>query len=408
MIHVAYRLWGGEGYYAKLTGTSMLSLFENTNSQVTAHILHNYRLTPENRDKLTYIADKYNQHIEFNNVEDLAGENLKKWAEAFPRDDFKSNNAALYPLIVHEAIPNENRVIFLGADTIFNLDIQELWDYNIDNHPLAAVPENANGEPFALNKNLVIDGVVEKECYFNSDVLYLNLEYFRKPETQELIDQGFAFVRKNPQYALYNEQDIMSYCFAKDALMLPGKFNWFVNGERHLWHSPALKNVIYHYAGVKPDFDISDIYNRLFFEYFLKTPWIGIEMFGGIYEGINKEFNSQKMLSINIMKLLASRSRTFFTASSNSQTIKQVFGNYNNDQIIDILKPNAFVTLVEHMKKFRGQRIVFILTGDYEMLRIPLLQQRFIENIDFINAIELLPEQYGGIKINSRSIAGSI
>ena len=382
MIHVAYRLWGGEGYYAKLTGTSMLSLFENTNSQVTAHILHNHRLTPENRDKLTYIADKYNQHVEFNNVEVLAGESLRKLEEAFPRDDVKSNNAALYPLIVHEAVPNEDRIIFLGADTIFNLDIQELWDYNVDDYTLAAVPENANGEPFALNKNLVIDGIVPKECYFNSDVLYLNLERFRKPETQKLIEQGFEFARQNPQYALYNEQDIMSYCFAKDSLILPGKFNWFVNGERHLWHSTELKKVIYHYAGVKPDFDISDMYNRLFFEHFLKTPWINVEMFGGIYDGINKEFNSQKMLSINIMKMLATRKRTFFTSKNNAEVIKNVFGSYNGDTIIDSLQPNAFGILVDHIKKFYGKRVVFILTGDYEVLRIPLMQQRFIENVD--------------------------
>ena len=35
MIHVAYRLWGGDGYYAKMCGTSMLSMFEKTREKVT-------------------------------------------------------------------------------------------------------------------------------------------------------------------------------------------------------------------------------------------------------------------------------------------------------------------------------------------------------------------------------------
>ncbi|MBR4152128.1 MAG: hypothetical protein IKT98_04145 [Selenomonadaceae bacterium] len=46
MIHVAYRLWGGDGFYAKTCGTSMLSMFENTREKVTVHIMHNDRLTP--------------------------------------------------------------------------------------------------------------------------------------------------------------------------------------------------------------------------------------------------------------------------------------------------------------------------------------------------------------------------
>lgn len=51
MIHVAYRLWGDDGFYAKMLGTSMLSMFENTKEKVTVHIMHNERLTPDNRDK---------------------------------------------------------------------------------------------------------------------------------------------------------------------------------------------------------------------------------------------------------------------------------------------------------------------------------------------------------------------
>ena len=69
MIHVAYRLWGGDGFYAKMCGTSMLSMFENTQKEVTIHIMHNNRLTPDNREKLCYIAWQYNQHIEFRDVE---------------------------------------------------------------------------------------------------------------------------------------------------------------------------------------------------------------------------------------------------------------------------------------------------------------------------------------------------
>ena len=78
MIHVAYRLWGGEGFYAKMCGTSMLSMFENTREKVTVHIMHNDRLTPDNRGKLCYIAGQYNQLVKFYNVEKLFEDSLEE------------------------------------------------------------------------------------------------------------------------------------------------------------------------------------------------------------------------------------------------------------------------------------------------------------------------------------------
>ena len=129
MIHIAYRLWGGDGFYAKFLGTSILSMFENTKEKVTIHIMHNDRLTPDNRGKFCYIAGQYNQNVEFHNVEKISGSTLRKFEEAHP---VKSGiNAWWYPFILHEVCPNLDKVIFLGADTVFNLDVGELWAYDL-------------------------------------------------------------------------------------------------------------------------------------------------------------------------------------------------------------------------------------------------------------------------------------
>ena len=130
MIHVAYRLWGGDGFYAKMLGTSMLSMFENTKEKVTVHILHNDRLTPDNRGKFCYIAGQYNQQIEFHNVEEIAGATLRKFDEMHPIAS--GVNVAWYPLISHEVFPDLDKIIFLGADTVFNVDVAELWAYDLN------------------------------------------------------------------------------------------------------------------------------------------------------------------------------------------------------------------------------------------------------------------------------------
>ena len=129
MIHVAYRLWGGDGFYAKMCGTSMLSMFENTKEQITVHIMHNERLTPDNRGKLSYIAGQYNQKIEFHNVEEIAGESLRKFEAVHPSPT--GMNASWYWTVVHEVFPDLDKIILLGTDTIFNLDVVELWAYDI-------------------------------------------------------------------------------------------------------------------------------------------------------------------------------------------------------------------------------------------------------------------------------------
>ena len=68
MIHVCFCFRDKTGRYAKFAGTSMFSLFDNTKSEVTVHLLHDDTLTQENRDKFSYIAGRYNQSVKFYNI----------------------------------------------------------------------------------------------------------------------------------------------------------------------------------------------------------------------------------------------------------------------------------------------------------------------------------------------------
>ena len=71
MIHVCFGLYDKTGSYSKFTGTAMLSLFDNTTSNVTVHILHDNTLTNDNREKFSYVAGRYGQRVKFYNVEKL-------------------------------------------------------------------------------------------------------------------------------------------------------------------------------------------------------------------------------------------------------------------------------------------------------------------------------------------------
>jgi len=57
MIHVCYGIYDDTGRYSKFTGMSILSMFENTRTEVTVHLLHDDTLTDDNRDKFSNFAD---------------------------------------------------------------------------------------------------------------------------------------------------------------------------------------------------------------------------------------------------------------------------------------------------------------------------------------------------------------
>ena len=67
-VHVCYALYDANGLYSKFVGTSVLSLFQNASSLVTAHILHDHTLNEENKNKFIKLANSYKQKVEFHSV----------------------------------------------------------------------------------------------------------------------------------------------------------------------------------------------------------------------------------------------------------------------------------------------------------------------------------------------------
>ena len=396
MIHVAYRLWGGDGFFAKMLGTSMLSMFENTKEKVTIHIMHNDRLTPDNRGKFCYIAGQYNQQVEFHNVEEIAGATLRKFEAAYPIPS--GINVAWYPLIVHEVFPTLDKLIFLGADTVFySTDISELWNIELnENFPFGAVAEFTKwGE--AEGARLCYDGLVKHEDYFNADVFLLAPNFFK--ENFELVLEGCKLMYRKG-YTLA-EQDVLNYLFSKKYQKLPGKFNLVINWERKKGKRPLrLEKAIYHYAGgdvTKPSFNIDDIYNRLYFEYFLKTPWATVDMFGNLNRALEKTFsdyfNRTKENFLRLANVLSERRRAFFIDENLLEGAKKIFEIKDNELIMDLSTSPEM--LIQKLNEAKGEIILFVLTKNYRRVGNFLLNQKFIEGTDFINGFMLLSERHG-------------
>ena len=232
MIHVCFGLHDKTGRYAKFTGTAILSLFENTSSNVTVHILHDNTLTQDNREKFIYLAGEYHQLVKFYNVEELFADKITDFRQRIPAIETAwSTIGTFFKLLIPQVLPSDiAKCIYLDSDMVVNLDIQELWKTNLDDKPLAAVLEmEANAFNYktydAAQKYLLNAGIVKYEDYFNSGLLLMNLKYLR--EAEDFIMSGVKWRGEHPQCNCF-DQDIWNYLFSKNYKQLPVKFDSFI------------------------------------------------------------------------------------------------------------------------------------------------------------------------------------
>lgn len=200
--------------YLSMLGISMYSLLENTHN--IAELKINV-LSPDFSEKskkiLTDMCETYKVDINFYS--------LKDFEKSF---GFTLNTAGFHPVIVARLLLTDflpidmNKVLYLDCDVIINGDISELDRIELpDNIAFAAVPELAM--PPAQKKNI---GLNVDEQYFNSGVLLINLDYWRK---HNLKDQFINYYASANGKLMYADQDILNHCCKGHIRPLSHRYN---------------------------------------------------------------------------------------------------------------------------------------------------------------------------------------
>lgn len=395
MIHVCYGLYDKDGHYSKFTGTSMLSIFENTAAEVTVHILHDNTLTPENHDNFVYIAGRYNQQVKFYNVEKICADKIQFLRENLAKYiNSRFSIGAFYRLLVHKNFfqpDNVQKIIYLDADTIVNLDIAELWNYPLQNYIVAAVPEILATYNFMITDRYLLNSKkVNKEDYFCSGIMTLNLNRIN----ENFFNEGVQWLTGNLQCAS-PDQDILNNFFANGYCKLPEKFDAFVLALRRA-KIDTLADKIYHYAGnTAITFDMQDPFNRLFFKYFTKTPWFNFELIGNAYTFTQKLYNDNRKLLLQLSKILPGKERAFLSSKDNENAMRHIFEITDAEEVIISDNDGYFEKLIDSMKNSQGKKIFFIVSAYYSSLQAQLINAGFTENKEFVNALEFLSETQG-------------
>lgn len=119
--------------------------------------------------------------------------------------------AACARLLLPELLPGEKSILYVDIDVLFSSDIGELLAMELGDSLGAAV--------------------YEKEAYFNSGVMLMNLDLMRKEGIQELM---FTALRELQEHLIYFDQDILNMALAGRVLPLHPRWNWNEHYSRKL------------------------------------------------------------------------------------------------------------------------------------------------------------------------------
>ncbi len=261
------------------TGVMLLSVcYNNQESEITFHIIVDASVTENDKHDLSSVLKQYPQNrIQFYMVDSQKLSVLPSMGVY--RTDLTL--ATYYRLWLSELLPDTlNKVLYLDGDVIVRRSLLPLWDIDLTDYAVAAVPDKTEswGEKYDRL------GYSAELGYFNAGVMMINLDYWRRGH---VIDNFVNMLMNRPQAIVCYDQDVLNYCFREKKLHLPIKYNmqdgylYIVPGyDYQKYEAEVLEArkdpVIVHYTNGKPWYT----YNRhqhpwrsLFFKYCEQTIW---------------------------------------------------------------------------------------------------------------------------------------
>ena len=273
-------VFASDDNYAQHIAVAIASIMAKTKEKVCFYVI-NDNISKDKIEKLRDTAVTFKTKIEFISV---------------PEDKFSNvylsghvSKAAYFRLALADILPNDiEKVIYLDVDLLVYDDIKKMWQIDLKNLPLAAVPDyGIMASPRLCKQKADVIGLPVGEKYFNSGVLVVNLKEWRKEDyTKQILE-----IINNNQFP-HHDQDALNKLFMHkwQALdlrwnIIPPVFNLF---SKILLNSNFRKNAItarknpgiIHYAGrYKPwEFTLHNGFNDKYYQYLQLTSFADSSM----------------------------------------------------------------------------------------------------------------------------------
>lgn len=141
--------------------------------------------------------------------------------DKFPLSDLSAlshiSKATYYRLLMADILPETvEKVIYLDCDIVVNGSLEELWNTDLSEKPLAAVLQLGSG---SYCERL---GYPIQYGYFNAGVNLMNLDYCRK---HDLSNKFIKYIEENHSSLKYNDQDVLNVFFYDKCIHLMPQWN---------------------------------------------------------------------------------------------------------------------------------------------------------------------------------------
>lgn len=136
--------------------------------------------------------------------------------------------AAYYKILFPTVLPhNLDKILYLDCDILCTDSLLELWNTDISNYSAGVVIDIYGSDIRRLNR---LD-LPFKHQYFNSGVMLINLDYWRKHNLQNLTLQ---YIENNIEKCIAHDQDALNKILSDTSLYLHPRYNF----QLDFWQNP--------------------------------------------------------------------------------------------------------------------------------------------------------------------------
>lgn len=204
--------------YIMPIGVMLTSLFEsNMGEVVNVHLLHD-KASANFLKPLESLALSYQQTINFYQINNDAFKEFPIGLD-YQLDHVGTSLATYYRLILSEILPDHiDKVIYLDGDTLVVDNLLDLWNTDISDYALGAVPDSFTNKIEHYNRLRY----PQSKGYFNAGVLLINLRYWRE---HHVVAKFWDYVKYNPRRLRCHDQDVLNVLFMDAKYELPFRYN---------------------------------------------------------------------------------------------------------------------------------------------------------------------------------------
>jgi lipopolysaccharide biosynthesis glycosyltransferase len=263
--------------YVMPVGVMMYSVcYNNQNIEIVFHIIADESVKEKDKVDLTNTASRFGgKYVMFYSID---RNKVSKFPDLIDGPSF----ATYYRLFLTEILPDSiDKVIYLDGDVVVRKSLLSLWQSDIENYAVAAVPDISPEDIYSCER-LKYDS---RLGYFNAGVLLINLRYWRE---HNVIERFCEYIMTNYNSIHLQDQDVLNYVFREEKYMLPYKYNYQQNlvTKKYYYYNinavlEACKDpIVLHFSGYNKPWNsykaTYNPYNSSFYKYQNQTIWKGL------------------------------------------------------------------------------------------------------------------------------------